>query len=71
MLESFPGTLLFWSQALSCVYFLHFANATPDLFRPDSPITKDQAYLSLNHFCVINNSQLRIESGCHSRCQVD
>lgn len=29
-----------------------------------APPTKDQADLSLNRICVINNSQLRIEFGC-------
>lgn len=32
-------------------------------------MAKDQADLSLNHLCVINDSQLRIEFGCCVRSQ--
>lgn len=33
--------------------------------------TEDLAYLSLNRFCVINNSELRVEFGCCVRVQVE
>lgn len=73
MPKSSPGLCF---SDLKCIapflcLILHFAKSIPDLFRPDSTITKDQADLSLTHICVINNSQLRIESGCCARCQVD
>lgn len=37
----------------------------------DGTMAEDLAYLSLNCFCVINNSELGVEFGCCVRVQVE